>query len=136
MSRVRSQSNLRRALEVIDNSATRHVRKRANELSGIAKDLHRTAPRGGKNVNRFGERRSAPGEVPAMETGALFAAIDQGVNVTKKQATVVVNWKVLEFGYSVGLRSRLTDRRTLGARAMLPRPLGDIALARFKARVK
>ena len=120
MSRVRSQSNLLRALEAIENSATRHVRKRANELSGIAKDLHRTAPRGGENINRFGEPRSAPGEVPAMETGGLFAEIDQGVNVTKKQATVIVNRTVLEFGTP----------------HIRPRPLGRRASATFKERAR
>ena len=122
MSRVRSQSNLRRALEVIDNSATRQVRKRANLASSIAKDLHRNAPRGGENLNRFGEPRSAAREVPAMETGRLFAAIDQGVNVTNKQATVVVNWKVLEFGTRDG--------------TLLPRILGEETVAELKARVK
>lgn len=118
--RVRSESNLKRALEAIEAKATRHVRKRANELSGIAKDLHRNAPRGGENINRFGERRSAPGEVPAMETGGLFAEIDQGVDVTPKQATVVVARSVLEFG----------------TRTMAPRPLGRIAVAELKARTK
>ena len=119
-SRVRSESNLRQALEAIEASATRHVRKRAKELSGLAKDLHRDAPRGGENTNRFGERRSAPGEVPAMETGGLFAEIDQGVDVTPKQATVVVARTVLEFG-----------TRTMG-----PRPLGRRAVAELKERIK
>ena len=120
MSRVRSQSNLRRALEVIDNSATRHVRARANLLSGITKDLHRTAPRGGENVNQFGEPRSAPGEVPAMETGGLFAEIDQGVEIRPKEATVIVNRTVLEFGTPY----------------IRPRPLGRRASATFKERAR
>lgn len=120
MSRVRSASNLRRALEAIDVSATRHVRARANELSGIAKDLHRTAPRGGENINRFGEPRSAPGEVPAMETGGLFAEIDQGIDVKLKEATVIVNRTTLEFGTPY----------------IRPRPLGRRASETFKGRIR
>lgn len=107
-----------RARRAIRDAATRHLRKRARELSGIAKDLHRTAPRGGRNLNIFGEPRSAPGEVPAMETGALFANIDQGVEVNGLEATVIVNYRDLEFG-----RHRTE-----------PRPLGEIASAEFKQR--
>lgn len=124
MSRVRSVRNQRAINDLMQAAKTRHVRKRANELAGITKDIHRTAPRGGTNLNRFGERRSAPGSPPAMETGGLFAAIDQGVSVesalARVQATVIVNLTVLEFG----------------TRKMAPRPLGRISLERFKASVR
>ena len=123
--RVRSAGpGLALVRQLIDAAASRHVKKRANELSDIAKNLHRSAPRGGKAKNRFGERRSAPGEAPAMETGRLFANIDQGVEHTGKTATVIVNRKVLEFGYSKGKRT------------LRPRPLGRKASAELKARTK
>jgi hypothetical protein len=98
----------------------RHLKRRADLLSGTAKDLHRNAPRGGENVNRFGERRSAALEVPAMETGGLFARLDQGVEVDAKEARVVVNHKLLEDG----------------TRRMKPRPLGAEAVAEFKRKVR
>ena len=120
MSRVRSESRALQARLAIEQAASRHVKGRAQLLSGIAKDLHRTAPRGGTNVNRFGEPRSAPGEPPAMETGALFAALDQGVTQLGLEAQVVVNYRLLEDG----------------TRRMRPRPLGRIAAAELKARVR
>ena len=101
--------------------ATRpHLKARAEQLSGIAKDKHHNAPRGGDNLNMFGEPRSAAGEVPAMETGALFAAIDQGVTLDGNRAEVVVNHTLLEEG---------TVR-------MGPRPLGREASAEFRKQVK
>ncbi len=120
MSRVRSVSRALQARFAIEQAASRHVKGRAELLSGIAKDLHRTSPRGGKNVNQFGEKRSAPGQAPAMETGALFATIDQGITQVGMEAQVVVADKFLEFG----------------TRRMKPRPLGAIASAALKARVK
>lgn len=137
MTRVRSAGpGLAAVRRLIDAAASRHVKKRANDLSDIAKNLHRSAPRGGKAKNKFGERRSAPGEAPAMETGRLFAEIDQGVEVNGKTATVIVNRKVLEFGYALGSRSRLSDRKTLAGGVLKPRPLGRKASAALKARVK
>ena len=59
-----------------------------------------------------------------METGGLFAEIDQGVEVNGKSATVIVNRRVLEFGYAKGNRK------------LRPRPLGRKASAALKARVK
>lgn len=119
MSRVRSESRALQARLAIEQAASRHIKGRAELLSSIAKDLHRTAPRGGDNLNRFNERRSAPGEAPAMETGELFAAIDQGIEQTGMQATVVVNTRYLEDG----------------TRTMAKRPLGRLALAELKSRV-
>lgn len=99
-----------------------HVRKRAREYAEVVKEEHRTAPRGGAGINMFGEPRSAPGEPPAMETGALFAQIDQGVDVdmAKREARVVANYAVLENG----------------TRRMEPRPLARIALAKYRGRVR
>ena len=120
MSRVRSVSRALQARLAVEQAASKRVSNRAHQLSGIAKDLHRTAPRGGENVNRFGERRSAPGQVPAMETGSLFAAIDQGVTVRGLEATVLVNWVEVEFQ----------------TRNVAPRPLGTVALREFRSRAQ
>ena len=110
---------------LIEQAAGRHVKKRAEELSDIAKRLHRAAPRGGKAENAFGERRSAPGEPPAMEFGGLFASIDQGVTLDRMSAKVVVN-----FGFGPGKGSM-----EKGTRRMKPRPLGALAVAELKKRV-
>jgi len=56
------------------------VTQLADELTkDVAFDLrdafveeHANAPRGGGNLNMHGERRSAPGEVPAPETGFML----------------------------------------------------------------
>lgn len=114
-----------------------HVNKRAKQLSGIAKDMHRSAPRGGKNTNMFGEQRSAPGEPPAMETGTLFAIIDQGITFnTPTEAEIIVNYAALEYGYTLGARSHISDKRTYKLTVLKPRPLGRLTLAKFRSRIK
>jgi hypothetical protein len=113
---VRSENLLPRAQAFIQRAAHLHVRDRAELLSSIAKDIHRTAPRGGKNTNYFGEQRSAPYEPPAMEFGTLFSWIDQEVTVEGLRATVIVNRLHLEF--------------------TLRRPLGDMAAHDFRVRVR
>lgn len=117
---IRTKSYFAERLREAREKAAPHVKARANELSSIAKDLHRNAPRGGVNINRFGETRSKPGDPPAMETGELFAKLDQGVTVDGTTAEVVVNYSVLEFG---------TVR-------MKPRPLGRKSSAELQKRVK
>ena len=126
MNRVRSAGpGVERTMQRLrDGNAapTRHLKARAELLSGITKDTHKNAPRGGDAINAFGERRSAAGEPPAMEYGALFANIDQGVEIQPMHATVIVNYRVLEFG---------STKRNMGKR-----PLGSFASATFKQRVK
>lgn len=99
-----------------------HIRKRAREYAEVVKTEHRNAPRGGRNLNMFGEPRSAPGEPPAMETGQLFAQIDQGVDadVRKREAKVIANYRVLEDG----------------TRRMEPRPLSRIALVKYRGQLR
>ena len=124
MSRVRSVRNQRAVNDTIQAAKKRRVRQLCNQLADINKDTHRTAPRGGQNLNRFGERRSAPGSPAAMETGGLFALMDQGVEITSGLAgvwgRVFMNLSVLEFG----------------TRLMGPRPNGRISLERFTSRVR
>lgn len=117
---IRTKSHFAERLREAREKARPHVKARAEQLSGIAKELHRNAPRSGTNLNRFGEPRSAPGEAPAMETGELFAKIDQGVTLDGTTAQVVVNYSVLEHG---------TVR-------MKPRPLGRQASDELRKRVK
>lgn len=117
---IRSRSFFAERMAEIRPDAIKHRDARAKELSGIAKDLHRNAPRRGTNKNRFGEFRSAPGDPPAMETGELFAKLDQGVTLTPAAAEVVVNYTVLEMG-------------TLRVK---PRPLGRKSSAELQKRAK
>lgn len=98
-----------------------HVERRAKEYQSTVKAAHRNAPRGGQNLNKFGERRSAPGEPPAMETGQLFAVLDQGLTREgDAHFRVPANYKLLENG----------------TRKMRPRPLARISLAEFKAKAR
>lgn len=98
-----------------------HMQRRAKEFQGTVKELHRNAPRGGDNLNRYGEPRSAPGEPPAMETGTLFAKVDQGLTREgDAHYRVQANYRVLEDG----------------TRRLRPRPLARLALAEFKVRVR
>lgn len=124
--RVRVESRRLQAQLAVEQAAGRHLKQRAELLSSIAKDLHRRAPRGGDATNAFGEHRSAPGEAPAMEHGGLFAMIDQGVEVDRMEARVVVN-----FGFGPGKGSMEE-----GTRRMKPRPLGRKSVAELKKRVK
>ena len=108
--------------------AYHHMRARARELQQLVKDKHRDAKRRGDNLNMFGERRSAPGDPPAMETGGLFAAIDQELELNgnpeqranHQTGKVTVNLTVLEHG----------------TRTMAARPLAREALAEYKQRVR
>lgn len=128
MTRVRSESRMLQAGFAIEQAASRHIKARAELLSAIAKDLHRNAPRAGPGVNQFGELRSplAGGTAPAMETGGMYAMLDQGITQEGMEAQVVVNFG---FGPDKGSMEE-------GTRRMKPRPLGRLAVAELKARVQ
>ena len=96
---------------------------RAEQLQDIAAEQHANAPRGGKNLNRYGEPRSAPGEPPATETLELLSRIDDGLTETPEGFQVAVNYTVLEFGYSKN------------GRILEPRPNGRLAIERLKRQV-
>src|SRR5690606_41381907 len=78
-------------------------------------------PRGGTNLNFFGQPRSAPGEPPAIEFGELITAMHLELNVDRAAATAsfVVNRVGLEFG----------------ERNVAPRPMGRMTSARLKQEV-
>jgi hypothetical protein len=118
----------------IRRKAADHAFTRARDTQEVAKSEHRDAPRGGSATNAFGESRSAPGEPPAMEYGRLFAKLDQQLQRTLEGGRAPVNYRVLEFGYQVGVRSRISDRKSLRAGRLEPRPLGAITLAIMRAR--
>jgi hypothetical protein len=129
VTRVRSGGlNRLNATLAIEQAAGRHLKQRANELRQIALDLHRTAPRGGPGINKYGELRSpkAGGTAPAVEEGGLYAMIDQGVTLDRMSARVVVNFG---FGPSKGSMEK-------GTRRMRPRPLGALAVAELESRIK
>ena len=109
---------------------------RAEQLSFTTEELHLNAPRGGKNLNAFGQPRSAPYEVPAVEHGGLLERLYEPPNETRDGFEVNVNYVVLEYGYSVGARTRLSDKKSLNANGLAPRPLGRIAVEKFKADVQ
>lgn len=108
--------------------AYHHIRARARAFQKLVKEKHRDAKRRGENLNMFGERRSAPGDPPAMETGGLFAAMDQEFELNgnpqqranHQTAKVVVNLTVLEHG----------------TRTMAARPLAREAIAEYKQQVR
>ena len=109
---------LRRARAKADDRALR----RAEELQETARELHRSAPRGGVNRNRYGQPRSAPGEPPATEEGRLLERLDDPPQPIARGYRAAVNYRVLEDGYSPN--------------NLEPRPLGRLALDALKARVR
>jgi hypothetical protein len=84
----------------------------ADAMSRRAATLHRNAPRGGESTNKYGQPRSAPGEVPATEDRDLLDLIELGVNPVPGGGEATVNYARLEFG----------------AENLEPRPLGTITL--------
>lgn len=55
-----------------DRRAEQGTRAMAEHYTDAVREAHENAPRGGRNRNRFGQARSASGEVPATETKALL----------------------------------------------------------------
>jgi hypothetical protein len=97
-----------------------HARQRAEQFRDRVALLHVNAPRGGGSLNRFAERRSAPGEVSAPETRALLRLIRASATEAEPgRFRVIVNYRVLEDG----------------GRNVAPRPTGRLALAQFEATV-
>lgn len=113
-------------LALINRKIDQRAKQRAKLAQDIAKELHRNAPRTGVNINRFGEKRSSPGTAPALETGTLFAHIDQGLErIGQAHYRVPVNRESLEFGETLP-----------NGAAVLPRPMGRLTLAELKARAR
>lgn len=126
------------AMRRIEARSDEHAQKRAMQARDIAATEHRNAPRGGINKNRYGQFRSAPGEPPATEEGDLLRYIQGqqplGMRLRPGHYRVGVNLVVLEFGFSVGLRSRISDRKTISGATLEPRPLGRITVDKLKRR--
>ena len=109
------------ALARIRGKLAARVEARARQGQRIAIDLHENAPRGGSNLNFFGQPRSAPGEPPAIEFGELISAISLELAVDREAATAsfVVNRVGLEWGN----------------RNVAPRPMGRMTSALLKQEV-
>lgn len=98
------------SLQTLQAKLARRVERRAIDLQRTALRLHREAPRGGENINAFGQHRSAPGEQPAPEYGTLTSLIASGTDPSGHlQWDVTANYKVLEHG------TRHVAARPLGA---------------------
>lgn len=133
---VTVQSNAAAIQARLKQERNDRTKRRARQYQALVKDDHRNAPRGGTALNMWGEHRSAPGEPPAMETGELFAKIDQGLErITNSEYRVTANYAVLEHGYNVGARTRISDRKGLAAGILAPRPLAQQAVAELRQQV-
>ena len=104
------------ALRLIAQKTDQRVHARAVQGSEIAVQLHMNAPRGGSNVNRYGQPRSAAGEQPAVEDGALLAALQDPP-------------QPIPGGYAFTVNRVQLESRT---RYMAPRPLGAMTIAQLK----
>src|SRR5690625_5238572 len=104
------------ALALIKQRTDQRVHARAVQGSEIAVQLHMNAPRGGSNVNRYGQPRSAAGEQPAVEDGALLAALQDPP-------------QPIPGGYAFTVNRVQLESRT---RYMAPRPLGAMTIAQLK----
>lgn len=122
------------AMRLVRTRVGRRVESRALRGQDIAIQLHETAPRGGANVNRYGEPRSAPGEPPAIETGDLLESMRDGYqyDASTLTASFIANYVVQEYGYDVGDRSRISDKQSLAAGRMDPRPMGRLTIEQLK----
>lgn len=87
------------------------------EQQGIeaAATFHMEAPRGGQNINDFGDRRSAWGEAPAIEYGTLLDLILNHRIRSPLFRAFIVNYLELEW--------------------LLNRPLGQFTLDELKSLV-
>lgn len=114
------------------------VEQRAFDGRDIAVELHETAPRGGESINAHGQPRSAPGEQPAIEHGDLREVMLNEFTFDERTLTASfpVNYIVLEYGYDVGARSRISDKATLSAGRLDPRPMGRMTSDKLKQEVK
>lgn len=110
------------ALTRIRGKLADRVEQRAKQGQEIALQLHLDAPRGGENINYWGEPRSAPNEQPAIEFGDLYDTMSGSLEVDKEQlrASFVTNWVILEFG-------------TIH---MGPRPMGRMTIADLRMAVE
>ncbi len=79
------------------------------------------APRGGKNLNKMKERRSAPGEPPATELGNLVNSIQ-----SEKQADGILVFVGAEYGADL----------EYGTKKMAPRPFWNKAVKDGEAVLK
>lgn len=65
----------------------------------ITTEKHRTAPRGGSYLNRYGQPRSAPGEPAAPEEGILLDLLQTPPAPAPSGGyEIISNYAVLEFG--------------------------------------
>lgn len=112
------------SLNNVRRKGERRAEAWAEAGSRTAAEKHDHAPRAGRNLNRFGLRRSAPGDPPAEETGQLLSILRRGPEDAPGGYAFTVNYSVLEYGYSKN------------GRTLEPRPLGRITLSELKARAK
>lgn len=117
-------SNVTQAAARIRAKLQERVHERTLAVAESAAKLHINAPRGGVNLNMFGQFRSAPGEQPAIETGELLDRIQSPV-FGDMRGEAVVNYFHLEYGYD-GAFER--GWNTYGYRVE-PRPMGRMVLA-------
>ena len=108
------------AMALINRKGDQHVHKRAVQGSEIAVQLHTNAPRGGSNVNRYGQPRSAPGEQPAVEDGRLLQALQDPPQPIQGGYAFTVNRAQLEGG----------------TRYIRPRPMGAMTIEQLKRDVQ
>jgi len=113
-----------KALDRVRRALGERVAQRTTQLKDITVEMHATAPRGGVNLNAFGQPRSAPDEPPAVEFGDLLNTIDNSVKVEGLVGSVVVNRPWLEYGFDVD------------GRRLRPRPMGRLAIAELKREVE
>lgn len=114
-------SGVDKALARIRGKLGDRVELRGMRGHDIAVELHETAPRGGTNLNAYGQNRSAPGEPPAVEHGDLREALLNGYSFDESSLTArfVANHVLLEYG---------TVR-------MDPRPMGRLTIEQLKQEV-
>lgn len=119
----------------------------ATEYTNDVKQSMRNSPRGGTNVNSRGQRRSAPGEPPAPDTGDLIRSVRYVVRRTARGwvaecGSTLKKAVYLEFGAARGRIQQARDEAGKfipGVKTMswilYPRPVWGPAMLRLRAKM-
>jgi len=117
-----------------------------SEYTNMVKQMMRDSPRGGINRNKRGQKRSAPGEPPAPDTGDLIRSIRFQVNQVggmwvMEAGSTLRKSVYLEFGAARGrvmqardMAGKFTKAKTMSW-ILYPRPAWGPALLRLRSKL-
>ena len=138
--------NGERIVGIVDKKMPRLMSRIGSEYTNDVKQAVRNSPRGGENVNRRGQARSAPGEPPAPEDGDLIRSVRFQVRKTAtgwlaECGSTLRKAVYLEFGAARGriMQARDVSGKFIKAKTMswilYPRPVWGPAILRLRSKM-